>query len=382
MYRRGALSRRAGSVRGAVGGVSPWWRSPIEIIVRTSVGGRLTQASAVRGDAIHAGATPMKHRLAVAAIAALALVVFACADDRTLTTESRGGAISYVSTGSAAYVNPKTHRLESMTPERAASNGLSASIVASSSSPSLLQVESYEPGVAPSTSIGGHATFSFTDNAMHKQTIVLLYRSAGGPPAAMQHYTDGALVSTTSYLWGRTSTGWVRTQSVMRSVQKGVLVGSYTTTATYSPLTPPSGGTQEMLRLTPAPEVSPLQRVLGAVGYGLAFAFAPQDATAQFYFGPCRQEWLKYAGAAAILSGAAVALSAAPELTPLLLTTFIGALAATAAAEDLLVDCMIRNDSVASGGFTGSGGGGGGSGTASDCLQGAYENQCIIAFVL
>jgi len=322
----------------------------------------------------------MKHRIAVAAIAAVALAVAACADDRTLTTESSGGAVGYTSTGTAAYVNPKTHRLESMTPGRAASNGLSASIVAGSYSPSLLQVDSHEPGVAPSTATGGHATFSFTDDAMHKQTIVLLYRSTGGPPAAMQHYTDGVLVSTTSYLWGRTSTGWVRTQSVLRSVRKGVLVGSYTTTATSSPLAPPSGGTQEMLRLTPAPKVSPMQKVLGAVGYGLAFAFAPQDATAQFFFGTCRQEWLKYAGAAAILSGAAAALAAAPELTPLLLTTFIGALAATAAAEDLLVDCMIRNDSVASGGFIGSGSSG--SGTASDCLQGAYENQCIIAFVL
>jgi len=204
----------------------------------------------------------------------------------------------------------------------------------------------------------------------------------------MQHYTDGALVSTTAYVWLKTATGYLRTRSYMQYVRNGALVGTYTTVTDLpkSPLTP---GPVQTVRLVHPPTVSPVQRTLGSVAYALAFAFAPQDATAQsFYFYACRQQWLHYAGSAALLSGAAAAVVAAPELTPALATSFVGLLATTAAMEDLLIDCMIANDSVASGGFGGSGGfaSGGGTGGAgsgyNDCLEGSYAAHCTTPFTL
>jgi len=56
--------------------------------------------------------------------------------------------------------------------------------------------------------------------------------------------------------------------------------------------------------------------------------------------------------------------------------------------EDLLIDCMIANDTVASGGFGGSGGfaSGGGTGGAgggyNDCLEGSYAAHCTTPFTL
>jgi uncharacterized membrane protein YgcG len=333
----------------------------------------------------------MHHRIAVIALAATALIVAACADQEggsRLSTEPRDATptLNYVTTSSAAIVNPRTHRLEAVSPA-SLPNGVSASIVGTAVTSSAMQVGSYEPGVA---STAGAGSWTFTDSLKHVHKIVLLYRTGGGPPAAMQHYTDGALVSTSAYSWLKTSTGYLRTRSFVQSLRNGNLVGTYTT-LTNLPKTPLNPGPVQPVRFDHPPTVGPAQRTLGTVAYALAFAFAPQDATAQgFYFYACRQQWLHYAVAAALLSGSAAAIVAAPELTPALVTVFIGALGTAAAMEDLLIDCMIANDSVASGGFGGSGGGfasGGGTGGTggggySDCLEGSYAAHCTTPFTL
>jgi hypothetical protein len=331
----------------------------------------------------------MHHRTAVIAIAGAALALAACADqegESRLFTEPGNATptLSYVTTSSAAIVNPKTHRLESVS---AASTpaGVSASIVGSTVTSSGMQVGSFEPGVAAAAGAG---SWTFTDSLKHVQKIVLLYRTGGGPPAAMQHYTDGALVSTTAYSWMKTSTGFLRTRSFMQSVRNGTLIGTYTTT-TNLPKSPLNPGPVQTVRLVHPPSVSPVQRTLGSVAYALAFAFAPQDATAQtYYFYSCRQQWLRYAVAAALLSGSAAAIAAAPELTPALMTVFIGALGTAAAAEDALLDCMLENNSLASGrtggagGFASGGGTGGAGGGYDDCLQGSYAAHCTTPFTL
>jgi hypothetical protein len=324
----------------------------------------------------------VQHRIAIMAIAAAALIVGACADQAggtRLATEpgDTNPVVRYVTTGSAAVVNPRTQRLEAVTPEPGRS-GVSASVVRVSVTDDGLQVASNAPGVART---GGLASWAFTDSAKHVQKIVMLYGTFGGPPAVMQHYIDGALVSTTAYSWARTQTGWVRTRSYLQSVRNGVLIGTYTTTSTVAPVGT-GGGPAQTVRLDRTPAGSPLQRTLGSLAYALAFAFAPQDATAQgFYFTACRQEWLRYAGAAALLAGAAAAIAAAPEFTPALMTAYIGALATTAAMEDLLIDCMLAHDSLSSGGF---GGGGGAAWPAGkwDCLEGSYAAHCTTAFTL
>ncbi|HEV7705204.1 MAG TPA: hypothetical protein VGO46_12970 [Gemmatimonadaceae bacterium] len=322
----------------------------------------------------------MKHRMAFAAMAACASIAGACADrdggDRLMTEPSGGQAmVRYVTTSGVGIVNPRTHRLESVS--LPAPQGVSASVNGGSGVDDAMQISSTAPGVART---GGKASWTFTDDTKHVQKIVLLYRAGGGPPAAMQHYTDGALVSTTAYTWGRTSMGWVRTSSLMQSVRNGVLVGTYSTTTV--PTKPGSGGGPiQTVRLDRAPAVSPLRRAIGSVAYALAFAFAPQDATAQFYFYACRLEWLRYAGAAALLVGAGSALAAAPEFTPLLLTAFIGALTTAAAFEDVLIDCMLAHESLATGGF----GAGGGSTWPSgkwDCFEGSYAAHCTTAFTI
>jgi uncharacterized membrane protein YgcG len=332
----------------------------------------------------------MHHRIAVTAVAAAALIIGACADQEggaRLSTEPNDATptLTYVTTRSAAIVNPRTHRLETVSPA-SMPNGVSASIVggATIATTNAMQVGSFEPGIARTA---GEASWTFTDSLKHVHQIVLLYGATGGPPSAMQHYTDGALVSTTAYAWLRTSTGYLRTRSYMQSIRKGSLVGTYTTLTALpkSPLTP---GPVQPVRLDRPSTVSPLQRTLGTVAYALAFAFAPQDATAQFYFYACRQQWLHYGVAAVLLSGAASAIAAAPELTPALVTAFIATLGTAAAMEDLLIDCMIANDSVASGGFGGSGGFGSGGGTGGagggydDCLQGSYAAHCTTPFTL
>jgi hypothetical protein len=243
-----------------------------------------------------------------------------------------------------------------------------------------MQIESNAPGIART---GGRASWSFIDDAKHVQKIVMLYRTGGGPPAAVQHYTDGALVSTTALAWARTSTGWVRTRSYLQVVRGGALAGTYTTTTV--PARPGTGGGPiQTVRLDRAPAVSPMQKALGSVAYALAFAFAPQDATAQgFYFSECRQEWLRYAAAAAVLAGASAAIAAAPEFTPALLTAFAAALATTAALEDALIDCMLRHDSLSSGGFSAGGGSGGAWPPGKwDCLEGSYAAHCTTAFTI
>jgi hypothetical protein len=326
----------------------------------------------------------MHHRIAIAIpLAATLIGAWACTDRQGGTrvpTEpgSATVAVEYVTTHSAAVVDPVTHRLETIT---TAPPGVSASVVGSVVTQSAFSVYASEPGIAPTS---GHTSFSFTDDANHVQKVVFLYRSGGGPPATMQHYVDGSLVSTTAYSWLRTTSGWLRTRSYMQSIRNGTLVGTYTTLATIPKSTGGTGPAQPV-RFERAPNVSPSQRVLGAVAYALAFSFAPQDATAQsFYFAACRQQWLKYAAAAAVLAGAAVALGAAPEIAPATLTAFLAALATAASMEDSLIDCMIANDSLAMGGFGGGGFGGatGGLGGGDDCLEGSYAAHCTTPFTL
>jgi hypothetical protein len=324
----------------------------------------------------------MQHRIAIMAIAAGAVIIAACADQSggtRLATEpgDTNPVARYVTSGSAAVVNPKTHRLETVSAEPGR-GGVSASIVGGTSTDEGMQIASNAPGVA---STGGRASWSFIDDAKHVQKIVMLYRSGGGPPAAVQHYTDGALVSTTALAWAKTSTGWVRTRSYLQVVRGGALAGTYTTTSVPAPPSQ-SGGPIQTVRLDRAPAVSPVQRALGSIAYALAFTFAPQDATAQgFYFYSCRQEWLRYAAAAAVLAGASAAIAAAPEFTPALMTGFAAALATTAALEDVLIDCMLRYDSVSSGGFSGGGAASWPTGKW-DCFEGSYAAHCTTAFTL
>jgi hypothetical protein len=190
----------------------------------------------------------MQRRIAIIAVAAAALIAAACADQdggRQFSTEptDTSPVVRYVTSGVPAITDPKTHRPVDVTSE-AWRGGVSASVVAASVVDDGLQVASGDPGVAPTA---GRTIWSFTDAAKHVQKIVLLYRDGGGPPAAMQHYTDGALVSTTAYTWGKTQAGWVRTRSYMQSVRNGSLVGTFTTTST--PAKPGTGGPIETVRL-------------------------------------------------------------------------------------------------------------------------------------
>ena len=324
----------------------------------------------------------MKHRMAFAALAASAIVAGACEDregGEHLFTEPSGGkpVVSYVTSRSAAVVDPRTHRLTPVSVE-ATGRGISASIAGASSDAPPLQVSNGEPGLAKT---GGKAVFKFTDDARHQHQIVLLYRNTGGPPAAMQHYTDGVLVTTTSYAWGRTGSGWVRTQSVMNSLRNGTLIGTYTTTTV--PTKPGSGGGPiQTVMLDHAPAVSPLQKAVGAVAYGLAYALGPEEAKAQTYnFYDCRIEWMHYVGSAIVLAAAGSALAAVPAATPLLISGFIAALMTTAIYEDQLLDCILSHQSLASGGF---GGGGGASWPDGkwDCFNGSYAAHCTTAFTL
>jgi hypothetical protein len=281
----------------------------------------------------------------------------------------------------AAVVDRATHKLISVKELLASHPGASALVVNGSGSPSTMQVTTNEPGIAPS---GGFGVQKFTDSGNHVHTIVLLYRSTGGPPAAVQHYVDGVLVSTSAYSWQKTSAGWVRTRSVFQGLRNGSLYGTYTTNTT--PTQPGGGGGpgQQMLRIDHAPRSGPFERAAGVVLYGLALAVAPQSASAQMYFGPCLQEWLHYMGSAALLAGAAVTLADAPVLTPALIAQFVGMLATTAAFEDLLVSCMIAHDPAFNDGGSVFGGGGGGGGGApagkSECLNGGWAG-CTISTV-
>lgn len=324
----------------------------------------------------------MKHRMAFAALAASAIIAGACADrdggERLMTEPSGGKAmVSYVTSSSAAFVDPRTHRLTPVTAD-ASHTGVSASISAGSISTTAFQLSDNDPGIART---GGKAIYKFTDDSHHQQAIVLLYRSTGGPPAAMQHYTDGVLVSTTAYGWSRTSSGWLRTQSVMQSLRNGVLVGTYSTAT--APAKPGSGGGPvETVMLERAPVASPMQKAVGAFAYGLAFALGPEGAKAQTYsVYDCRIDWLRYVGSAVVLAAAASAIGAAPVLTPILISAFVAALTSTAIYEDQLLDCILSHQSLASGSF-GSGGASTWPSGKWDCFDGSYAAHCTTAFTL
>jgi len=323
----------------------------------------------------------MKYRMAYAALAAGVITAAACADrdgGQRLSTEPSGEApvLKYVSSRTAAIVDPKTHRLEPVAAD-ATRRGISASITAGSNDEPPLTVSNNAPGVART---GGTAIFKFTDDAKHQHAIVLLYRSGGGPPAAMQHYTDGALVSTSAYAWAKTSSGWIRTRSLLQSVRNGALVGTYTTTTVLPK--PGSGGPAQMVMLDRKPVVSPLRKSVGAIAYGLAYAMGPQSAKAQLYqIYNCRIEWMRYVGASAVLAAAAVAVSAAPALTPFLVSAFISALATEGIFEDQLLDCIINHNGLV---LDGSGAGGGASSGPMtwDCLEGSFAAHCTTPFTL
>jgi hypothetical protein len=334
----------------------------------------------------------MKHRMAIAAIAAAALIIGACADrgdgaSRLFTEPGGEGGkgdvqVSYVTTSSAAVVDPRTHRLQVVRQDVQRAGGVSASITAGGTG-SLLLVPNGSLGIARSS---GYYAMRFTDQSMHKHTLLLLYSSFGGPPAALQHYVDGAIASTTTYSWQKVSTGWLRTASLTREVRSGALVGTYSTTTTIVP-TGGGGGPAIPVRLEHQPQPNGVQRLLNSVAYSLAFTLAPQDASAQIAspaLGACLQEWLKYAAAAGVVVGIEALIAAAPALTPILAAQFITAAALLVAAEDMLLRCLIANQP---GTFMYFGGGGGGAGTGSgggdsDCLEGSYAAHCTTPFTL
>jgi len=334
----------------------------------------------------------MKHRMAIAAIAAAALIIGACADRgdgaSRLFTEPGGeggkgdAQVSYVTTGRASVVDPRTHRLRTVTPNATSAGGVSASIAAGGTG-SLLLVPNGSPGVAKTS---GYFAMRFTDQALHKHTVVLLYSLFGGPPAAIQHYIDGAIASTTTYSWQKVSTGWLRTASLTREVRSGALVGTYSTTTTIAP-TGGGGGPAIPVRLEHQPQPNGVQRMLNSVAYSLAFTLAPQDASAQIVspaISACLQEWLKYAAAAGVIVGIEVLIAEAPVLSAFLAAQFATALALLGAAEDMLLKCMISNQPGTFMFFGGAGGGGGtGSGGGdSDCLAGSYAAHCTTPFTL
>lgn len=117
-----------------------------------------------------------------------------------------------------------------------------------------------------------------------------------------------------------------------------------------------------------------------AAVYSVALAFAPQAANAQLFWPQCEQEWLHYIGAAAVLSGAAAAMAYAPVLTPMLISTFISALAATAAFEDQLLMCVLARSQAFQNGESGGGAGGGAPQNKNECLNGGYAG-CTVSTV-
>ena len=328
----------------------------------------------------------MRHRIAVAAIAAAALIAAACQDSdgsgRRLSTEPGSSipdaAEHYVTTAQVSVIDRVTHRLTTVEHLLGGHTGVSASIVNGSGNLPAMLITGDEPGVARG---GGYGMQKYTDSGKHVHTIVMLYRSTGGPPAAMQHYIDGALVSTSAYAWQKTTAGWVRTQSFFQELRNGALIGTY---STHTAPAPPGGGggPVQTVRLEHPARSGPFERAAVATMYGLAFAFAPQRADAQLYFPQCAQEWLHYLGAAAILTGTAATMLDAPVLTPMLIGQFISALAATAAFEDQLLLCILSHSQAFQNGMSGSGGGTGGGAPQgkSECLNGGYAG-CTVSTV-
>jgi hypothetical protein len=326
----------------------------------------------------------MQHRIAIMAIAATALIIAACADQegRTRLSTEPGDAtpaLQYVTTRSAAVVDPHTHRLIQLRSDSSSGPRIKASIVAvDGGDADVLQLPSIAPGIARA---GGSATHIFIDAAKNQHTLVFLYRSTGGPPAAVQHYINGTLVSTNAYTWMRTSTGWVRTSSLFQAVRNGVLYGTYTTTTV--PRNPGTGGQPQTVRLDRHPSGGAVQRIFATAAYGLAFALAPQDAVAQvdMYFEECRIEWLKYGAAASALIAVYAGFLEAPYLTPILVMQLSGALALAGVAEDMLISCMLAHDTFAIQGFGGAGGSGAGN-PKWDCFIGSYAAHCTTPFTL
>ena len=334
----------------------------------------------------------MKHRMAIAAIAAAALIIGACADrgDGTsrLFTEPGGeggtgeAQVNYVTTTSASVVDPRTHRLQPVRQSVERSAGVSASVTAGGTG-SLLLVPNGSPGLAKTS---GYYAMRFTDKSLHKHTVILLYSLYGGPPAAMQHYIDGSISSTTTYSWQKVTAGWLRKTSFTKAIQSGTLMGTYSTTTAAAP---PSGGGGPAIpvRLEHQPQPNGVERLLNGVAYSLAFTLAPQDASAQIVspaISACMQEWLRYAAAAGVVVGIEAVIAEAPVLTPFLAAQLATALALLAAAEDLLLNCLIANQPGTFMIFGGAGGGGGtgsGGGT-SDCLEGSYAAHCTTPFTL
>jgi hypothetical protein len=333
----------------------------------------------------------MKHRIAFAALAAATLIAVACEDPdggaRRLATEpgvqTAGQEVQYRSTGSASVVGAN-HQLQSVAPAPSAP-GASASVVAANGVVGTMTLNTDEPGIATS---GGRRNSSFVDATKHRHTISMLYDISGGPPVAVQHFVDGDLVSTSAFAWKRTSAGWVRTRSYLQAVHAGTLYGTYATTTTPVGGGGGGGGTQPMLRLEHPGGPSTMQRMIGGAAYHLAFIFAPQDATAQsLALRPCLQQWLRYAAAAAVVTGLEIVIADAPVLTPLLITQLGAALALLGAAEDALLDCVLAHQPIPLvdnwSGTNGAGGSGSGSGTGGwDCLQGSYAAHCTTAFTL
>jgi len=262
------------------------------------------------------------------------------------------------------------------------SAGVSASVTAGGTG-SVLLVPYGSPGLAKTS---GYYAMRFTDQSLHKHTVILLYSPFGGPPAAIQHYIDGAIASTTSYSWQKVSAGWLRTTSFSRSIRSGALMGTYATTTSALPSSG-GGGPAIPVRLEHQQVPNGVQRLLNSVAYSLAFTLAPQDASAQIVtpaLGACLQEWLKYAAAAGVVVGLEAVIAEAPVLTPALAAQLATALALLAAAEDLLLNCLIANQP---GTFMAFGGAGGGAGTGSgggdsDCLAGSYAAHCTTPFTL
>jgi hypothetical protein len=325
----------------------------------------------------------MKHRMAFAAIATSAIIAGACADQdggKWLGTEPRDAAptLRYVTTASAAIVDPHSHRLIRVRDDDGSRARARASVVAVNGGESdALQLPATAPGVAHTS---GYAKQSFVDSGNHKHSIVFLYGGTGGPPSAIQHYVDGSLVSTTAYTWTRTSSGWVRTSSLYQAVRNGTLYGSYATKTTLR--NTGGSGPPQTVRLDRREPVGPLRKIAGGAAYALAFAFAPQDATAQMYFAECSVEWLRYAAAASALVAVYAAIIDVPVLTPILIFQLSGAIALAGVAEDALISCMLAHDTLAMHGFGGAGSASGAGSPQWDCFIGSYAAHCTTPFTL
>lgn len=331
----------------------------------------------------------MRHRIAVASLAAVTLIIGACegrdgAASRLATEPGAGdsgsaGSVRYFARSTAAVLDPRTHVLRDVTLSSGAPTGVSASIVSGSTTTDAMQLPRVLPGFAPGA---GSASATFDDQYAHHHTLILLYSRIGGPPVAMQHYIDGALTSVSAYSWQRVPTGWLRTRSLVQAVRGGKLYGTYTTN-TY-PVRSGGGGPAQTVRLEHVPSAGPLERAIGGVLYGLALVLAPQDASAQYSpaFSACRQQWLRYAAAAAVTVGYGAVIVDAPVLTPLVAMQFAASLGLLAAAEDSLFDCVLSNQPAQTAFGGGGGGSGAGGGSFSDCLAGSYAAHCTTPFTL